>query len=299
MKQIADLVTKEVSSLLKSHDTPTATLTIKNVSVKYQPVRTRDIVGEDLYQGKSSLSYEFWSFKLGRVDRVPWFRFEQAFLKEFDKELSNVFSGDDKQISWLIKMIHKDLFNNNEEIDYAKYLEFTGAHKGKDYFFQRIVSLATEKLAIMEVFSMSSTVRLKAIDNLSKYTTPQVLESLIQLTSEEDANVRTIACIGIGKVAKTGIVALNQSHINILMDMVKDKDRLVREAACITLGRLKIDSAVTLLLDRWRNDVIYNVRVAASDALKLMDNESANQAVYLTDQLQKEVKNLSEESMDS
>ncbi len=142
MRQIADLVTKEVSSFLQNHDTPADPISLENVSIKYQPFRSRGQVKEELYQGGSSIAYEFWHSKLGRVERVPWFRFEQAFLKEFDKELLKVFDGDEKQISWLIKVIHKDIFNSNEDIDYAKYLEFTGGHKGKDYFFQRIVSLA-------------------------------------------------------------------------------------------------------------------------------------------------------------
>ena len=238
-------------------------------------------------------NYDFWARKLGDSDRVAWFRFEKSLLEEFDEELKNQFS--DKQIEWLLKTLKKEIFFDSDQASQQDFLEFTGGNLGKDYLLQRILFLATEKLAMIDVFSMKSTVRLQAIDNLTRFSTPAVMQSLTELLSEDDANVRTVACITVGKLGQAG-VQLAPGTLEALMVNLADKDRLVREAACITLGRLKATDAIDRILNLWRNDFIHTVRIAASNALKQMDNEKANEAVYLTEKLLSEVKALSEES---
>ena len=238
-------------------------------------------------------NYEFWARKLGETDSVPWFRFEKSILEEFDEELKSQFA--DKQIEWLLKTLKKEIFFGSDQARKQEFLEFTGGNPGKDYLIKRILLLATEKLAMVDVFSMNSTVRLQAIDNLTRFSTPAVMQSLIELLREDDANVRTIACITVGKLGQAG-VQLAPGTLDSLMVNLADKDRLVREAACITLGRLKATQAIDPILNIWRNDFIHTVRIAASNALKQMDSEKANEAVYLTEKLLSEVKALSEEN---
>ena len=237
-------------------------------------------------------TYDFWNKKLGG-DEVAWFRFEKSLLEEFDEELRSQFS--DKQIDWLLKTLKKEVFFDSDQARKQDFLEFTGNNPGKDYLIKRIILLATEKLAMIDVFSMKSTVRLQAIDNLTRFSTPAVMQSLNELLSETDANVRTVACITVGKLGHAG-VELAPGTLDSLMINLADRDRLVREAACITLGRLKATQAIDPILNLWRNDFIHTVRVAASNALKQMDSEKANEAVYLTERLLSEVKALSEES---
>lgn len=238
-------------------------------------------------------TYDFWARKLGGADEVAWFRFEKSLLEEFDEELKSQFS--DKQIDWLLKTLRKEIFFDSDQARKQDFLEFTGNNPGKDYLIKRIILLATEKLAMIDVFSMKSTVRLQAIDNLTRFSTPAVMQSLTELLSESDANVRTVACITVGKLGHAG-VELAPGTLDSLMINLADKDRLVREAACITLGRLKATQAIDPILNIWRNDFIHTVRVAASNALKQMDSEKANEAVYLTEKLLNEVKALSEET---
>ena len=237
--------------------------------------------------------YDFWARKMADSDSVAWFRFEKSILEEFDEELRSQFA--DKQIEWLLKTLKKEIFFDRDQATKQDFMEFTGGNPGKDYLLQRILFLATEKLAMIDVFSMNSTVRLQAIDNLTRFSTPAVMQSLIELLREDDANVRTVACITVGKLGQAG-VELAPGTFDSLMINLADKDRLVREAACITLGRLKATQAIDPILNLWRNDFIHTVRVAASNALKQMDSEKANEAVYLTEKLLSEVKALSEET---
>lgn len=280
---IADQVAQKKAKAANPTENPEVNEQLKHVSNRHKPVFQVTL--------ETDPNYDFWAIKLGDADSVPWFRFEKSILEEFDEELKGQFA--EEQIAWLLKTLKKEIFYDSDQASKKDFLGFTGGNPGKDYLNKRILSLVTEKLAMIDVFSMKSTVRLQAIDNLTKFSTPAVMQSLAELLAEEDANVRTVACITLGKLGKAG-VELAPGTMDSLMRILGDKDRLVREAACITLGRLKANQAVPTLVNIWRNDFIHTVRVAASNALKQMDSEQANEAVYLTEKLLSEVKALSE-----
>jgi HEAT repeat protein len=52
--------------------------------------------------------------------------------------------------------------------------------------------MAKQDNAIREVFDVDSTVRLDAIQNLTKFQTPPVIDALRKLLQDGDANVRSL-----------------------------------------------------------------------------------------------------------
>ena len=118
-----------------------------------------------------------------------------------------------------------------------------------------------EYSAISAVFSLQSSVRLDAINNLKEYNSKAAQETLMDLTRDRDPNVRATAAVTLAKIVdeqntkvadrykslrkefpKPGFEP-GQSCLYILdyfrlAMLLKDKDRLVRESSCVALGNL-------------------------------------------------------------
>ncbi|KAJ8312841.1 hypothetical protein KUTeg_010214 [Tegillarca granosa] len=135
----------------------------------------------------------------------------------------------------------------------------------------RIQDYTSEMFAIQEVFSMDSSVRIDAIENLGRFQSNQVIENLRDLSRDKDSNIRSVAAISL---AKTG--NMDQKTIKVLMNCLNDKDRLVREAG--------------------RNDFISHVREAAQAALEQIGGEEVDQAMHITKVLAEEIRMLTEET---
>ncbi|KAJ8312415.1 hypothetical protein KUTeg_009788 [Tegillarca granosa] len=155
----------------------------------------------------------------------------------------------------------------------------------------RIQDYTSEMFAIQEVFSMDSSVRIDAIENLGRFQSNQVIENLRDLSRDKDSNIRSVAAISL---AKTG--NMDQKTIKVLMNCLNDKDRLVREAGCLALGHLGAKKAVPRLLHLWRNDFISHVREAAQAALEQIGGEEVDQAMHITKVLAEEIRMLTEET---
>ena len=109
----------------------------------------------------------FWERNFGNEEEVPWFKFQQAFLTEYEMSISELFN--DSQVTWLLDMLKNEVLEaTDEKVTKAKFLEVRGESDYKGQFWKVISEIATEKYSMNEVFNMESTVRLTAVENLGK-----------------------------------------------------------------------------------------------------------------------------------
>ncbi|XP_035690308.1 uncharacterized protein LOC118425522 [Branchiostoma floridae] len=229
----------------------------------------------------------FWERKFGNVrTNIPWVEFKKAFQEEYQHKLDKHFPG--KQQEFLMRLINKDLLDGSPRFHREAYDNFCGTQVNKPHgFYSRLKEYCGSKHAMREVFSMDSTVRLSAIQNLGKFKTPGVVSSLKKLLVDEDPNIRAVASIALGK---TG--TCTPDIVEALVNLLKDEDRLVRESTCVSLGYLQAQDAVPHVINAWRNDPISHVREAAQAALRVIGGEEANQAVHITQVLTREMNDL-------
>lgn len=69
---------------------------------------------------------------------------------------------------------------------------------------------------------------------------------MLRLLDDEDANVRAVAAISIGR---TGVQ--DEAIIDILIGKLKDGDRIVRQSVCLSLGALKAKKAIPHISNLW------------------------------------------------
>ena len=111
----------------------------------------------------------FWDRNFGSEEEVAWFKFQQAFLTEYNTNISESF--DDSQVTWLLDMLKNDVFEVSEvqKVTKVKFLEVRGESERKGQFWKVVSEIATEKYCMNEVFNMESSVRLTAVENLGKF----------------------------------------------------------------------------------------------------------------------------------
>lgn len=216
---------------------------------------------------------------------VPWFKFQQAFLSDYETQLTGLF--DEEKVPWLLDMLKTDVFAGAERISRDHFMTIRGDSPDKNAFWRVVSQIAVEKFNMQEVFNMRSTVRLTAIEKLSQFQNPAVVDALIQLLNDEDPNVRAVAAVSLGRTGNA-----SDYIVDHLIQLLSDKDRIVRQGACLSLGHLKAEKAVPSIGFVWRNDFISVVRSAARTALELMGNESAKQLLNVTKILEEEIKDL-------
>ncbi|XP_071946260.1 uncharacterized protein [Antedon mediterranea] len=231
---------------------------------------------------------DFWQKFYPDVDFVPWTTFVEDLKTEYDAEIENWYKEGD--LDWLIQVLHREMDEDEDEvIQKEHYEEFCTVSGERQEFWQRVQEQALESYTMREVFSMNSSVRIDAIQNLAKFNSSSVIESLLDLCVDVDENVRAVAAISL---ARTGV--RDDEHImNTIMRLLKDKDRLVRESGCLALGHMKAKKAIPKLVHLWRNDAISNVREAAAIALEQIGGEEAQKAMHITKVLSEEIKALS------
>jgi len=111
----------------------------------------------------------FWDRNFGGEEQVAWFKFQQAFLSEYESNITELFN--DTQVTWLLNMLKNDVLeaSETEKVTKAKFFEVRGESDHKGQFWKVISEIATEKYSMNEVFNMESAVRLTAVENLGKF----------------------------------------------------------------------------------------------------------------------------------
>ncbi|XP_077995737.1 protein tirA-like isoform X2 [Glandiceps talaboti] len=185
---------------------------------------------------------DFWEKYFQGKDKVEWTLFKDKFNEKYGPQLNKIYSTADKD--WLMSVLYK-LINQdeNEFIEVEDYDSFCAGDGEKKTFWERVHEEAVISYTMKEVFSVDSSVRLDAIQNLGKFNSSSVVGALLDLITDKDENVRTIAAISLAKTGSTS----NQVTKKLMM-LLNDKDRLVRESGCLALGHLKVKQAVPKLV---------------------------------------------------
>jgi hypothetical protein len=175
---------------------------------------------------------------------VLWFKFQQAFLSDYEAQLSGLFTED--QVPWLLEMLRNDVFGGAEKISRDHFMTIRGHSPDKNAFWRQVSQIAVEKFNMQEVFNMRSTVRLTAIEKLSQFQNPAVVDALIRLLEDPDPNVRAVAAVSLGRTGNA-----SDDVVDNLINLLKDADRIVRQGACLSLGHLKAEKAIPHIGHIW------------------------------------------------
>lgn len=229
---------------------------------------------------------DYWRVHFGDRDEVPWNEFRECFQSYVQREFKDL----DLPQEWLLAILAQEVDEDgNQVVDRKTYLDFVTIDGEEVDFKTRVQEQALETYTMHKVFNMESTVRLDAIENLSKFKSASVVEALLDLCVDPEANVRAVAAISLAKAVDD---SNNKRVVRVLMHLLKDSDRLVRQSGCLALGHIKATEAVDKLVNIWRNDFISTVREAAEIALKNIGGEEAKKAVHITNVLAAEIKAL-------
>ncbi|KAL5017041.1 hypothetical protein ScPMuIL_006630 [Solemya velum] len=231
----------------------------------------------------------YWEEHYEDKSEILW----SQFLKDLESDFSEHMKAYTKEEQkWLKTNLKREMEVEEEELLHMnRFIDFCTFDGETVPFWQRTEDYMREMFAMKIVFSMNSTVRVDAIENLGKFRSTEVQEALRDLLYNQDANVRAVAAVSLAKSGSGG-----QSTIKHLMKCLNDKDRLVREAGCLALGHLKARQAISKLLHIWRNEVISHVREAAFTALELIGGEEVEKAMHVTKVLAMEIHLLTEEA---
>lgn len=229
----------------------------------------------------------YWSQSFGKETTISWEKFRNKILSDFKDDFEETFG--EKDTEWLLSILHREMMVDSSEnmLKKDKYLEFCSVDDVIHPLWLRVQEQARESYAMREVFSMDSSVRVQAIENLGKYKSATVIQALIDLLTDSDVNIQAVAIISLARTGSNDITTI----VN-LKKCLKSKDRVVREAACLALGHVKATQAVENLVNLWRNDIISNVREAALVALKNIGGQKASEAIRVTTVLEKEIRAL-------
>ncbi|XP_041376962.1 uncharacterized protein LOC121389409 [Gigantopelta aegis] len=228
----------------------------------------------------------YWADRYGNQIHVDWEKFVQDFLSVFKTPLSSMYSRDDQ--NWLINVLRREMeVQEDGQLDFEMFIEFCTIDDEEQPVWQRVQDQARESSAMIDVFDMSSDVRVTAIENLGKFRSTAVIDALRDLLTDKNANVRAVAAVSLARTK-----ANDTRTVQHIMKCLQDNDRLVREAGCLALGHLKAKVAVKKILNMWRNDVISNVREAAYVALQQIGGDQVKKEMHLTKVLADEIREL-------
>lgn len=231
------------------------------------------------------MKYDFWDRNFGSKTEVSWVDFKKQFELDYREKIVSLYSED--RFKLFINLIYKDIFTLEKTIKKSQYDLFCEGNPNADMhrFYNRLQDYAIGYHAMVEVFSMSSSLRLTTIQNLGKFSFPAVVQGLTKMLKDADPNIRAVATIALAKSAKN-----RKTTVDRILSQLDDEDRLVRESACLALGLMKPGvKAEEAVAEKWRNDPIKSVREAAEIALKRMGGEVASKCIQVTNVLAKEM----------
>lgn len=241
---------------------------------------------QDLGKGNSDGNSDesFWDRHFQSESEIPWYKFQQCFLEDYESRLSDLFEKEN--IPWLLNMLKNDVMEaaKSEAVTKEQFMQVRGESTEKNAFLKVVSQIAVEKFNMKEVFNMNSTVRLSAIEKLAAFQNDAVIEALMQLLEDGDPNVRAVAAISLGRTGCT-----DEEVVDKLIELLKDGDRIVRQSACLSLGSMKAVKAIPHIGNIWRNDFISVVRNAARTALENMKIPEAQEVLSVTKVLEDEI----------
>ncbi|XP_022338280.2 uncharacterized protein LOC111133865 isoform X1 [Crassostrea virginica] len=287
-----DFVNRVCEEIQSEIETEKSSDTKKDSQKSRKSQKTLTILNKSLSKTKMTRLHledagNYWNHSFGKETSVSWETFKNRILKDFEADFEETFG--EKDTEWLLSILHREMMVETTEqmLTKEKYLAFCSIGDVVYPLWLRIQEQARESYAMREVFSMDSSVRVQAIENLGKYKSATVVEALLDLLTDKDVNIQAVAIISLARTGSNDVTTI----VN-LKKCLKSKDRVVREAACLALGHIKAAQAVEQLVHLWRNDIISNVREAALVALRNIGGQKAEQAIRVTTVLEKEIRAL-------
>lgn len=117
----------------------------------------------------TGLRYDFWDRNFDNRSEVPWTEFKKKFESDYRDKIIEEYSED--RYKFFVNLIYKDIFDLKKSVKRNQFDAFCEGNPDADMhrFYNRLQEYATGYYAMVEVFSMSSSLRLTTIQNLGKY----------------------------------------------------------------------------------------------------------------------------------
>lgn len=117
---------------------------------------------------QTGLKYDFWDRNFDNKSEVPWVEFKRKFETDYHDKIVKQYSED--RFKFFVNLIYKDIFNLQKTVKKSQFEAFCEGNPDADMhrFYNRLQAYATGYHAMVEVFNMSSSLRLTTIQNLGK-----------------------------------------------------------------------------------------------------------------------------------
>ena len=118
---------------------------------------------------QSGIKYGLWDRNFDNKSEVLWVDFKKKFESDYHDKIVKQYSED--RYKFFVNLIYKDIFDLQKIVRKSQYDAFCEGNPNADMhrFYNRLQDYATGYHAMVEVFSMSSSLRLTTIQNLGKY----------------------------------------------------------------------------------------------------------------------------------
>lgn len=236
----------------------------------------RATVAETL--GKIELSTEKVINSL--INTLDFNKEKDRYVRQESAKTLGKLTSTEASINALNKAVRVDVISNVRDAAKESLTEIS--KNGSDLanlankYLQRINQEKLPKLNVDEINeiiyifknSNDSNERIKAVQAMSEFKTPEVIQILCEALDERDPDICAAAAISLGNMN-------DYSAMEVLLKKLDYKDRIAREAVVKAIGDLQTKleqldktQAVKHLIYIWRNDPISNVRNAVESSLK-------------------------------
>lgn len=157
-----------------------------NMNVNFNRSISQNFTPDESYQGDegsatpasrnlsrhtTGLRCDFWDRNFNDRHEVPWTEFKKKFESDYHDKVVEEYSID--RYKFFVNLIYKDIFDLQKSVKRNQYDAFCEGNPDADIhrFYNRLQEYATGYYAMVEVFSMSSSLRLTTIQNLGNYNT--------------------------------------------------------------------------------------------------------------------------------
>ena len=130
---------------------------------------------------QTGLNYDFWDRNFDKKTDVPWVEFKKKFESDYRDKIVAQYS--ESRFKFFVNLIYKDIFSLQKAVKRSQYDAFCEGNPDADMhrFYNRLQEYATGYHAMIEVFSMSSSLRLTTIQNLGNYRSSCFISSFMTL----------------------------------------------------------------------------------------------------------------------
>lgn len=125
-----------------------------------------------------------------------------------------------------------------------------------------VKNTTTILIKVLKLITLNKTNKIRIGDIIAKHSTPQDLQSLLELTGNQEAEIKITAIKALLSLAKKHLTVPKDILINKLYTLMDDKNNTVMTQALLTLIELGDDYALTVLKDQLDSSKdVYNTEI--------------------------------------